>query len=701
MKMRFSSLKYDFPIWKIGVFILLFPISVPAIKQHNAEIDSLKYILSENPCPQKSIPVLSRLAKLHEQKPEQIIYLKKQLQEAEKIDSIQAVYNALSEISVYYYNSKNGSDSLAYWTRVIDSITQKRNEYPNVLFRTKSLYCQDLLWTGHYEKAMNNINDLYQLAVDKKQNYGLMRSSECLGQIYQAIRRDSDAVMAFQEGLNRLKQLGGDEETELRLLSYQIESSLRTDMHEETTRMLTAYKKLIDRLDELNRTQDSLYVVNREYWLLYSFYTDLYLQENKMDKAKEAIDMATRFEGSEFVEGDYAGRVYQAVKSRYYAQTGDLSSALSHIDELLKEERLPEVLQLKADILKKQGKQDEILALYDEINTYNSKRNDEMFLRQINELRTLHDKNYELTLKDKMKNTQKQITQKQFQLLFFILLIIILIAILYILYIYIRRTQRLKNDLLKEKNTLLKSKEKRILETMRADEASHMKSSFIADMSHEIRTPLNAIAGFSELLIDETTDPKEKKEYSAIIQNNTDLMLTLINDVLDLSKMKTGDMSFHLQKIPLEDCCRKALDSIRQGVREGVALTFTPAPERILVNTDVMRLQQLVTNFLTNAIKFTEKGEINLAYTLEDDRKHVRIAVTDTGTGVPPEKQAEIFKRFEKLDDYKSGTGLGLSICSYIAEHLSGPDNIFLDTSYTSGARFVFIHPCETDDPVS
>lgn len=236
---------------------------------------------------------------------------------------------------------------------------------------------------------------------------------------------------------------------------------------------------------------------------------------------------------------------------------------------------------------------------------------------------------------------------------------------------------------------------------MRADEASHMKSSFIADMSHEIRTPLNAIAGFSELLIDETTDPKEKKEYSAIIQNNTDLMLTLINDVLDLSKMKTGDMSFHLQKIPLEDCCRKALDSIRQGVREGVALKFTPAPERILVNTDAMRLQQLVTNFLTNAIKFTEKGEINLAYTLEDDRKHVRIAVTDTGTGVPPEKQAEIFKRFEKLDDYKSGTGLGLSICSYIAEHLSGPDNIFLDTSYTSGARFVFIHPCETDDPVS
>ena len=361
---------------------------------------------------------------------------------------------------------------------------------------------------------------------------------------------------------------------------------------------------------------------------------------------------------------------------------------------------MPEVLQLKADILKKQGKQDEILALYDEIDAYNTKRNDEMFLRQVNQLRTLHDINFEIALKEKIKNNQKQIKQERYQLLFFISLIIILIIILYILYIYIRRTQRLKNDLLQEKNTLLESKEKLILETMRADEASYMKSSFIADMSHEIRTPLNAIAGFSELLIDEATESKEKKEYSAIIQNNTDLMLTLVNDVLDLSKMKTGDMSFNLQKVSLAECCQKALDSIRQSVRKGVALTFNPAPEQVIIKTDAMRLQQLLTNLLANAIKFTEKGEINLAYSLEADRKQVRITVTDTGTGVPPEIQEEIFKRLKKQDDSRAGTGLGLPICYYIAEHLSGPGKIFLDTSYTAGARFVFIHPCETDVPV-
>lgn len=234
----------------------------------------------------------------------------------------------------------------------------------------------------------------------------------------------------------------------------------------------------------------------------------------------------------------------------------------------------------------------------------------------------------------------------------------------------------------------------------KAEESDKMKSAFLANMSHEIRTPLNAIAGFSELLIDEATESKEKKEYSAIIQNNTDLMLTLVNDVLDLSKMKTGDMSFNLQKVPLAECCQKALDSIRQSVHEGVALTFNPAPEQVIIKTDVMRLQQLFTNLLDNAIKFTEKGEINLAYSLEADRKQVRITVTDTGTGIPPEIQEEIFKRFKKQDDSKAGTGLGLPICYYIAEHLSGPGKIFLDTSYTAGARFVFIHPCETDVPV-
>lgn len=145
------------------------------------------------------------------------------------------------------------------------------------------------------------------------------------------------------------------------------------------------------------------------------------------------------------------------------------------------------------------------------------------------------------------------------------------------------------------------------------------------------------------------------------------------------------------------DCCQKALDSTRHRIPQGVELTFTPAPESITLYTDTLRLQQLLINLLGNAAKFTMKGEINLSYALIDEGEQVKIAVTDTGYGIPLEKQADIFKRFEKLDDYKPGAGLGLSICSLIAEHLGG--SICIDSTYTNGARFVFIHPCEI--PVS
>lgn len=698
MDINISGLRRYAGLWiLIGCISMFTSLFASAENRFSAEIDSLKKILSEQPSPRKSIPVLYRLSKLHEQKPEQVVFLKRQIEEANKIDSIQAVYVALSDLATYYHNEKGRKDSLTYWTHIIDSMTSVRKEYPNALFEAKAMSCQDLFWAGNYEQGLNDAIELYHLAADNQQNYGLIRCSDCLGQFYQAIRRDSDAVVAFQEGLDLLEQVGGDSENEARLISYQIESCLRTNKYKDVAGMLARYKKLVDEQDVLNRATGGVFPVNREYWLIYCFYTNLYLLENKMDKAKWAIEMATRFEGSEFVEGDYAGRVYLAIKARYYEKAGNIPLALYYIDELLKEERLSEDLQFKADILKKQGQLDDALKLYDEIYEYNSKRNDDMFLRQINQLRTLHDLNFKVMQEREMKINEERMEQKQNQLLFYSMIIFVLIVTLYVLYTYVHRAQLLKDDLQSEKEALLKSEKKLIFEKMRADEASRMKSAFIANMSHEIRTPLNAIVGFSNLLIDESTEPEEKAEYSAIIQNNTELMLTLVNDVLDLSKMETGDLSFNLQKYSLLNCCQKSLDSIRQRVPEGVRLTFTPAPEAIIVYTDIMRLQQLLINLLTNAAKFTDQGEINLSYILEADRKRVRISVTDTGKGVPPEKQSAIFKRFEKLDDYKPGVGLGLSICSIIAEHLSGPDTIFLDSTYTTGARFVFIHPCEID----
>lgn len=236
------------------------------------------------------------------------------------------------------------------------------------------------------------------------------------------------------------------------------------------------------------------------------------------------------------------------------------------------------------------------------------------------------------------------------------------------------------------------------LALMKVQEADKMKNAFIANMSHEIRTPLNAIVGFSSLLVEPSTDAKEREEYSSIIRNNTDLMLNLVNDVLDLSRMETGDLHFNIKDYPLLECCQMALESVRYRMPDGVKLTFSPAGEPIVVHVDNLRLQQLLTNLLTNAAKFTEKGEINLSFQLAPDREKVYIAVTDTGAGIPLEKQAAVFNRFEKLDDYKPGAGLGLSICLLIAERLNG--SLSIDSSYTDGARFVLILSCEIDSSI-
>ncbi|WP_293714804.1 HAMP domain-containing sensor histidine kinase [uncultured Parabacteroides sp.] len=223
------------------------------------------------------------------------------------------------------------------------------------------------------------------------------------------------------------------------------------------------------------------------------------------------------------------------------------------------------------------------------------------------------------------------------------------------------------------------------------EEASQAKTTFIANISHEVRTPLNAIVGFASLLSDSSCTEDEKGEFSSIISNNTELLLNLVNDVLCLSQIEAGNLSFSVSPVCLVDCCRNSIETIRHRVTEGVSLTFTPEDPSLQLNTDPLRLQQLLVNLLINAVKFTEAGEINLSFHCDREKNVVDLVVTDTGCGIPADKAALIFKRFEKIDEYKQGTGLGLSICQAIAKALGG--SIRVDLNYTQGARFIFTHP--------
>ena len=225
---------------------------------------------------------------------------------------------------------------------------------------------------------------------------------------------------------------------------------------------------------------------------------------------------------------------------------------------------------------------------------------------------------------------------------------------------------------------------------IKAEQSDRLKSAFLANMSHEIRTPLNAIVGFSQLLPAAET-AEEKKLYSGIINQNSDILLQLINDILDLSKIEAGTLEYIKRPMNLGEVCRTIYAVHKERVKEGVTLVFDNVDENLFIEGDQNRIMQVITNFLTNASKFTYEGEIRLGFERTD--KNIRVYVKDTGIGIEPEKVDHVFERFVKLNSFAQGTGLGLSICQMIIEKIGG--EIGVTSELGKGSTFYFTIPYE------
>jgi signal transduction histidine kinase len=226
----------------------------------------------------------------------------------------------------------------------------------------------------------------------------------------------------------------------------------------------------------------------------------------------------------------------------------------------------------------------------------------------------------------------------------------------------------------------------------KAEESDHMKSTFVANMSHEIRTPLNAIVGFSNLITEQHKDltDKEMQQYSTLINSNCDLLLKLINDILDLTRMESGKMKFSYAPCDLNELFQRIYRTERQLVPESLELRLSLPEKSCILNTDYLRLTQVITNIINNSSKFTDSGYIAFGYEPDGD-KGVRITVEDTGRGIPKEQQQAIFERFRKLDAFVQGAGLGLSICQGIVQVMNG--DIKLSSEMGKGTRFIITIP--------
>ena len=286
-------------------------------------------------------------------------------------------------------------------------------------------------------------------------------------------------------------------------------------------------------------------------------------------------------------------------------------------------------------------------------------------------------------------------TEVQFILLTFLVLIGGLMIALY----YYYRTKILKNRL--ERTTKQLREDKKKLEASeielrdakeRAEEANQLKSAFVSNMSHDIRTPLNAIVGFSSLLINSVEPSEELQEYANIIQTNSNLLLQLISDVLDVSRLESGKLQFNHEWCELVTHCQNMITLTNRNKTTNADVRLQMPKEPYMLYTDPLRLQQIIINLLNNALKFTPAGgSITLDYTVDKEKQCILFSVTDTGTGIPEDKQELVFQRFEKLNEFVQGTGLGLAICKLTIQYMGG--DIWIDKDYKGGARFIFSHP--------
>ncbi|MBP1671993.1 MAG: Autoinducer 2 sensor kinase/phosphatase luxQ, partial [Bacteroidetes bacterium] len=232
---------------------------------------------------------------------------------------------------------------------------------------------------------------------------------------------------------------------------------------------------------------------------------------------------------------------------------------------------------------------------------------------------------------------------------------------------------------------------------LKAEESDRLKSAFLSNMSHEIRTPLNGIVGFASLLTDPDYSESEKTEFANIINTNSKILMALISDILDLSRIESNSMSFEFSKFDLSQQINETIDSYKLSLPEGIELTSDVPEEPLLIFADSIRNRQILNNLINNAIKFTPNGKITVGY--KETEKGVEIFVKDTGKGIKEDQQSKIFERFYKADEFTTGTGLGLSICKAIVHKFSG--EIWVESKNEKGATFHYTIPkdsCYTEN---
>ena len=567
------------------------------------------------------------------------------------------------------YDANIPIDSIISWTDELAPTLKSPN--------TEEAYFTLVLWEvnayimrGDLSLAIDRARLMYEYAKDIKSNFGIALSNQAIGQAYSASNIQDKALSSYMDALRYLPENNPQTYRLLVKISTQLQQMNRL---EEAMEYVEKLNPLLEQNPE-HPLAIPILIENATY----------YISSGDQDTALQYLHQAdsiyknhTHEIAHEFSINYYTAACYRALAADYHDKE-KADEALALYNQLLEvvsnNKRSLEYRWICAEkiyLYKLLGHFDEACQIYKELYSVTDTLASKSYIRQINALKATYQVD-EIELENKAQQN------KMVVVLIFIGLG--LLTFISMLAIWLRR----------QKKVVVMSTE--TLEQLRhnAENATRAKSIFLSNMSHEIRTPLNALSGFSALLTEEGLDDSTRRQCTDIIQQNSELLLKLINDVIDLSSLEFGKMQFSIAEHDAVAICRNVTDTVGKVKQTQAELLFETSLEELYIETDDSRLQQVLINLLINATKFTPDGSITLKLEKQSE-KMALFSVTDTGCGIPKEKQASIFQRFEKLDENAQGSGLGLSICQLIIEHIGG--KIWIDPDYTGGSRFVFTHP--------
>ena len=533
-------------------------------------------------------------------------------------------------------------------------------------FELERILIKSSLFRGEIRMAIAQSDQMYSKARALAYPFGNALALNAMGEVYSYTGRLREAGAAYEESLRLLDGMDGEDVHIRMLLVELIDYNLRIRNVNGASRYLARlnfYPE--DRLSPLELVMRHISNASCQ------------LFKGDLKAASHCLVQIGQLETQLIPE---IQQYLLIIDARYLVATGEHEAALTAYNDFLQTEYArinhniyKEALLEKADLLVKMGNKEEAYGQYGKVFSYIKTSFEKNYPKEIDRLCTRFQAD-QLAY----QNERDRIVSMRFYLAGIIVSVLFLIFLLVLGWKKIFRLKRsqMRQEAMKEK----------------AVQAIQRKNMFLSNMSHEVRTPLNAIVGFSAVLTDEdeSFDDESRREFSEIIKVNSFQLLKLINDILDFSDFENDNITFNIRTHDAVKLCNEVVETVMASRKLEVEIRFDTDLSVLMLDTDDARLRQVLINLLVNAAKFTEQGSIVLELKM-DDADTALFSVTDTGCGIPPEKQHLIFERFEKLNDFVQGSGLGLSICQLIVKYMNG--KLWVDSGYTRGARFCFTHP--------